>query len=167
MTNWLTPAEAAAALQIPISTVTYLCRKKRMQGAESVRHKWRIPRSTIHRDAPSVGPEQSAKRAAEMKAAGYPAYNHPPPTSLVYFVRSGANGPIKIGVTLNLKRRLEMLQAGNHRALRCLLTIDGDGTAERAMHSRFEAQHIRGEWFRYDGELRDFIRAARKSTATK
>jgi len=162
VTTWLTPSEAAAALKIPVSTVTYLCRKNRMPGAHSVSGKWRIPRSTIHHDEPSVGGvEQSAAMAAKLKAAGHPSYNHPPPTSVVYFIRAGVNGPVKIGVTRNLKHRLEILGAGNHHELKCLHTIDGTVELERAMHRRFEQQHIRGEWFRYEGELRSFIRASR------
>jgi excisionase family DNA binding protein len=161
--KWLTPEQAAAVLQIPTSTVTYLCRKKRMPGAMNFSRKWLIPATTLSGKPPDIGVEQTALRAAELKAEGHPSFSQPQKRHVVYFVRAGCNGPVKIGTTANLKKRLELLQAGNHHNLKCLLTIDGAVAEERAMHCRFDSSHIRGEWFRYDGELRAFIRAARKT----
>jgi hypothetical protein len=132
-----------------------------MPGAQRINRRWRVPRATIHHDESGIGVAQCAEMAARLKADGHPSFSRPAKTPIVYFIRAGANGPIKIGFTSNLQRRLEFLQSGNHHRLKCLHTIAGTARLEREMHRRFEQLRITGEWFRYEGELRAFLRGAR------
>lgn len=79
------------------------------------------------------------------------------PASLIYFVRAGDRGLIKIGRTDRLERRLSQLQNGNHLELRLLGYAHGDTAEEKSLHRRFAAGRIRGEWFRPTRELLRFI----------
>lgn len=70
----------------------------------------------------------------------------------VYFVQSGKTGPIKIGISRNIEKRLETMQTGNPNLLRLLFCIEADSRGhareiECWLHRRFKSQHIRGEWF--------------------
>lgn len=82
-----------------------------------------------------------------------------PPGERVYFVQHGDGGPIKIGWTADLPARLTDLQIASPVALRVLGTVAGGESVERALHGRFHHLRVRGEWFRPDPELLDFVRA--------
>jgi hypothetical protein len=69
----------------------------------------------------------------------------------VYFVRAPKAGAIKIGVTRQLKRRLNELQIANPYELRLLGIINGGFPTERVLAERFHPWHMRGEW--YDEEI--------------
>lgn len=73
----------------------------------------------------------------------------------VYFLQSDAHELVKIGVTNNVKKRIESIQIG----CPCPLVLAGIITkatwdAARALESRlhrhFAEQRVRGEWFRLD-----------------
>lgn len=64
----------------------------------------------------------------------------------VYFIQAG-DGPIKIGVATDTKRRLAMLQCGNHEPLTLLAATPGGANVEAALHYRFREHRQRGEWF--------------------
>jgi hypothetical protein len=81
----------------------------------------------------------------------------------LYVVQAGAAGPVKIGTTTNLPRRVAELQVGNAAALTVLLKIPGDGGDEVRLHRRFARLRERGEWFRPDPEILAWIEAARAS----
>lgn len=80
--------------------------------------------------------------------------------SQVYFVQSGANGPIKIGTARDVTNRLASLQTGSPVSLRLLGVIPGDVTVEKTLHARFDRHRIRGEWFRPVGRLKAYIAQA-------
>lgn len=65
----------------------------------------------------------------------------------VYFVRAGADGPIKIGSAWDLAHRLVELQDGNPDVLVLVATVPGTTFLERALHRAFAESHIRGGWF--------------------
>jgi hypothetical protein len=79
--------------------------------------------------------------------------------SLVYFIQAGTDGPIKIGRTTNIRRRLTGIQTGSAQRLVVLGTMPGDEAAERALHSRFGFLRTVGEWFRSDATLMQYIEA--------
>jgi len=70
----------------------------------------------------------------------------------VYFIRAGNSGAIKIGMAVNIERRMNTLQTGNAFKLNIIALIPCD-TREQALyleqrlHRCFNSQHIRGEWF--------------------
>jgi hypothetical protein len=91
--------------------------------------------------------DESETRLGESAAASRAAL----PT-LVYVVER--EGFIKIGWTANLERRLKDLSRGSCAAdgmtvgpVRLLFTIDGGRETERALHLRFAADRVQGEWF--------------------
>jgi hypothetical protein len=77
----------------------------------------------------------------------------------VYFIRAGEDGPVKIGKAWDVIRRLNGLQAACWVELRLLAT--SQELTERAMHERFAHLRIRGEWFRAESELLEFIKPLR------
>lgn len=65
-------------------------------------------------------------------------------------------GPyVKIGITLNIEERMAQLQTPEPVELYGLL--DGWLREERDLHKRFAALRLRGEWFKKDGELAEWI----------
>ena len=65
----------------------------------------------------------------------------------VYFVQAERGGPVKIGVTDDLDRRLSMLQASSAERLVVIYALPGDRRTELELHKRFSEHRIRGEWF--------------------
>jgi predicted DNA-binding protein len=81
-------------------------------------------------------------------------------TGFIYFIRTESSDRVKIGYTEGSpKRRLIELCIGSSDNL----VLEGgipDGTfghSERSLHKFFEEFHIRGEWFRREGNLALFI----------
>ena len=70
-----------------------------------------------------------------------------PEPNFVYFIQSGASGPVKIGLSKAPARRVNKLQTGNPRELILRHVIPGDRNIEDQLHNRFRAARIRGEWF--------------------
>lgn len=67
--------------------------------------------------------------------------------STIYFIQAGLNGPIKIGVTTNLKQRIKDLQTSNPEKLYLIAAIYEHPELELYLHKQFKKYHIRGEWF--------------------
>lgn len=80
---------------------------------------------------------------------------------MIYFIRSGKTGPIKIGYVSrdrSLTSRRMSLQVGNPEELYTLGVLDGYGLAtEQALHKAFRAYRVRGEWFEACDSLLAFI----------
>ena len=79
---------------------------------------------------------------------------------MIYFIRSGAEGPIKVGTCHEgaLAARLSALQIGNPNPCEIIATMDGDRDIERQIHVVFRQHNQRGEWFDPDPEVLDFIK---------
>ncbi len=74
----------------------------------------------------------------------------------VYLVQVGdQKGPVKIGHGRNPLRRLVNLQLGSPEPLTLLGTFPGSEVEEQRLHQRFAADHIRGEWFRFNPGMLD------------
>lgn len=71
----------------------------------------------------------------------------------LYFIQSVVGGPIKIGYGANVNARLVAHQIGSPFRLRLLASIDGTRSDECALHKRFDAAHVHGEWFWPTDEL--------------
>jgi len=73
---------------------------------------------------------------------------HSPLSGCVYFIRDTHTGSIKIGHTGGpVQLRIAALQTANPHDLELLGTVSGGPDVESALHQRFEAQRLRGEWF--------------------
>lgn len=75
----------------------------------------------------------------------------------VYLIRCGDY--IKIGKAVVPQKRLAALQAANPLTLELLHVLtDGDGhELEIELHRRFAAHRHRGEWFRIEGTLAEWV----------
>ena len=66
----------------------------------------------------------------------------------VYFVKAGCTGPIKIGVAVNVKKRINTLQTGNHLKLTLVAKIKCRSKAdaysmETQLHKKFKGKHMK------------------------
>lgn len=79
-------------------------------------------------------------------------FPHNAPTGGTSFIYAGVRGgQIKIGVSMNPRRRAQQLGI-------TLLRVDpGDATVERALHRRFRAARIDREWFMPSNEVLSWI----------
>jgi len=67
-------------------------------------------------------------------------------------------GYVKIGWSRNVAGRHSAIQDGLPEELRFLWCTPGTQARERALHRRFDAYRTRGEWFRHEGELAEWIK---------
>jgi len=79
--------------------------------------------------------------------------------SVVYFIRQGLTGPIKIGYSTNgIYKRLKGLQTGNSSILYPVgAIIGGTKETEKVLHDRFAHLKIKGEWFYPGRDLIEYI----------
>lgn len=73
----------------------------------------------------------------------------------VYFARQGSL--VKIGMSVNPRERARKMQVGATEEIELLCAIPGGADVERNLHAAFEAYRVRGEWFRLEGHLADYI----------
>lgn len=71
----------------------------------------------------------------------------------VYFIRQGVTGPVKIGVANDVVKRLRQLQTNQSVALRIIRIVKGGRDEESALHQRFAARRLTGEWFTFSDEM--------------
>lgn len=77
----------------------------------------------------------------------------------VYVIRSG--DCVKIGSARNMALRFADIQCCNPNEIELLAVLSQDRTHERLFHRMFEKHHVRGEWFRLEGNVVDAILVAR------
>ncbi len=79
---------------------------------------------------------------------------------MIYFIqeRGRPDALIKIGYTASLRKRLRDLGNGHGGELDVLACIGGDRQIEAALHRQFASLRAKGEWFRPDGPLLEFVR---------
>lgn len=63
------------------------------------------------------------------------------------------NGPIKIGLTFNVQRRLAQAQTFHYRPVTLLGHFPGSQGLETALQKRFAEHRLQGEWFAFNDEL--------------
>ena len=73
----------------------------------------------------------------------------------VYFLR--CEQFVKIGSGRDLQRRVSAHQISVPFKLELLAVLDGDIDLEKVLHRRFLHHWERGEWFRLEGDLADYI----------
>jgi len=72
----------------------------------------------------------------------------------VYFIRSKTGGPVKIGVSRDVNKRLGALQTAHPYRLVVVATIHNGGvSAERSLHEQFAEFRLNGEWFEWSPGL--------------
>lgn len=75
----------------------------------------------------------------------------------VYAIRRADTREVKIGISTNPVRRLRDLQSNHARKLELLLAFPGMVEHEVALHTRFKAHRLRGEWFDEVPEITTWI----------
>lgn len=99
------------------------------------------------------------------RARGASKYPAPPdedhegePSGTIYFVQAGDTERIKIGFTQwTAEQRLRRLQVGSSEKLKLLTAIPGTVKEERALHRKFAADNVGGEWFILSKDITAFI----------
>lgn len=77
---------------------------------------------------------------------------------MIYFIACPVANAVKIGVTHNPPyHRLMSMQAGCPFELQLIGVTEGCYQDEAALHKRFAALRVRGEWFLLTDELRSHI----------
>lgn len=83
---------------------------------------------------------------------------------LVYFIRSGSDGPIKIGSSTlrSVRGRIASLQIGNPEQLQliAILICERCMQMEQALHMHLAEHRLNGEWFRADDRVLAFATLA-------
>ena len=87
----------------------------------------------------------------------------------IYFILDVEYGAVKIGISVNVKKRLKAIQSHNLHPLKILKTIRCEYAVskipakslsrsyEQKIHEIFQDQRLTGEWFKYEGVLKEFI----------
>ena len=125
----------------------------RGEGRARRRAVGRAPRSNAAFPSPAVG----AVGTCEVPTTQSPARKNEKKESLVYALATSDRTKVKIGTTVNLKRRMRDLTQGTEGALDLIATWSGGRALERWFHDTFAAYRIHHEWFRHEGALREAI----------
>jgi len=80
---------------------------------------------------------------------------------MIYFIRQGSTH-IKIGYSADPNSRLACLQTGSPVKLHLQATMQGDFKTETGLHEMFAHLRKKGEWFKYNDELKWFIRMVKE-----
>lgn len=85
------------------------------------------------------------------------------PPCYIYFILNYDSQAVKIGIAKNVKRRLASLQTSSPSELELLGTIKAMSVndareIEKLLHERFDRDRIRGEWFKANVELLNYIK---------
>jgi hypothetical protein len=78
---------------------------------------------------------------------------------MIYFIYDSVNNVVKIGKSHeeSLYSRLASLQTGNVTKLDLLGVMTGYTEKEAELHLKFDEYRIRGEWFEYNEEIKNYI----------
>src|SRR4029077_13210159 len=74
----------------------------------------------------------------------------------IYFIQAGdERGPIKIGFSADVEKRLASLRTGNHERLEVIAKImtDSPAAVESRLHEQFADLRLEGEWFKFDERI--------------
>jgi hypothetical protein len=76
----------------------------------------------------------------------------------VYFIQQGESGPVKIGFATSVDQRIRQLKTSSPAPLRLLGAIETKKENERFIHTLFGKFRLRGEWFKPDKSIFEFIK---------
>lgn len=72
---------------------------------------------------------------------------------MIYFVRAGAHGPVKIGKAKDVAARIAILATGHYEPLSILATLDAPDAIEAKLHRLLKAHRVNREWFAWCPEV--------------
>ncbi|QIG75025.1 hypothetical protein EVC14_027 [Rhizobium phage RHph_I3_18] len=118
-------------------------RNRVLAGVRQVPRRWKGGEMTT----PAL-PESKRVRASEIVD----------PVGFVYFLGNAESSTVKIGFTRSLRKRVSVLQTGNHSQLEVFACIRAHPHIERAIHSALSRFKIRNEWYDHDACVDDLLR---------
>lgn len=80
---------------------------------------------------------------------------------MIYFAQAGRAGPIKIGSTRDLAKRMAAFAVDNHEVVALLCSVEGDQPLEKRIHRLLRPHRVKGEWFRPSSEIVELVAIAR------
>lgn len=76
---------------------------------------------------------------------------------MIYVIRAGDIGPVKIGHAVYPEKRLKQLQTANHEKLWLVKVVPGDRLFEAKIHVDLAGFRIGGEWFKPTPEVIEYV----------
>lgn len=88
---------------------------------------------------------------------------------MIYAIQVGQSGPIKFGITNNIKRRLSALQNAHFESLQVVATQEtaDDAAIEKYVHEACQPDRLRGEWFKTSPQVQELIQFIRDGLVEK
>lgn len=78
---------------------------------------------------------------------------------MIYLIKCSKTKSCKIGFTNKEPlKRLGALQTGNPYELELITTINGEQDLEKELHLKFNHLKLKGEWFQYNQEIKDYFK---------
>lgn len=79
----------------------------------------------------------------------------------IYFISNTVTENIKIGRAVNVEKRMANLQTATDCQLELLYSfpVHDPAAAEKELHEKFSAYLVRGEWYRFEGDVRRYVEA--------
>lgn len=84
----------------------------------------------------------------------------------VYFLQEPSAGHIKIGSTWNINKRIAQLEVGLPYKLKLIGLLEGECQTEKDIQKKFADYCVKGEWFRPEAQLLEFIAQHAKFSET-
>lgn len=84
----------------------------------------------------------------------------------IYFIQQKTGGPINVGSTRNVKRRLYDLQSACPEELRLMACVRARPSLESDLSAMLDGERIRGRWFEETQLTQNLMHAARQKGAT-
>ncbi len=76
---------------------------------------------------------------------------------MIYFIQM-QSGPIKIGFTKSLTKRLSTIKVSSPEPIALLGVMEGKQTKERWLHEQFAVHRLQGEWFSPAPEVLAYVK---------
>lgn len=77
--------------------------------------------------------------------------------SFLYLMQIGENGPVKIGVAVDVEARRKTLSTASPWPIRVVYALPNMAHREREMHQRLRHHRLNGEWFEPLPEIFDWF----------
>jgi hypothetical protein len=83
----------------------------------------------------------------------------------LYFIEAGQGGPIKIGRSRDVAKRVKGIRVGSPWGAEIVAVVSGRGADEPLWHRAFDHCRMSGEWFTWCPELDQAIKAKQRKVA--